>query len=148
MNIDSSSQTNEFEFIIPANVNTRYEVFPGFGYKETAFLGLAVAVGLAFFFILGLFKTSQDIKKEDLKLEYTIGLSQEELDKPYVTIKKDVISMPIRLIVACTPSILVILLFKTDSTSSLSFYKQLSYKRKFTSGQTRYLYKYESGARG
>lgn len=133
-------------YIIPANVNTKFEVFPGIGYKELAYLLAATAIGVMIFLLLGVFKTTEIIKRENVDPMMLIGLTEEELLKPEITITKDVISAPIRLFACATFPLFVYFLFKTDPNTNISFYKQLSYKRIFTQNQRRYLYKLNSGS--
>lgn len=48
----------EPKYIIPKNVSSKFEFFPGFGWKELFTSVLFLAAGIAFFFLLGLFTDS------------------------------------------------------------------------------------------
>lgn len=42
------------EFLIPQNVSTRTEIFPGIGWKELAIIAVAIGIGFLFFLVLGI----------------------------------------------------------------------------------------------
>lgn len=48
-----SEQTNMY--LIPVNINKRFEFFPGFGFKELFLMGLLGGVGLLISLFIGLF---------------------------------------------------------------------------------------------
>jgi len=43
-------------YTIPKNVRTRYEIFPGFGFRELLITATGSLIGIAVFFLMSLFK--------------------------------------------------------------------------------------------
>lgn len=44
---------NAYQYLVPSNVKTRFQFFPGFGWKELFILLLGIALGVVLFILLG-----------------------------------------------------------------------------------------------
>lgn len=58
MGTNEISQQQANEYLIPKNVNTRFQFFPGFGWFELGVVLCGVIIGVIIFFILNVFTNS------------------------------------------------------------------------------------------
>lgn len=58
---DSNNQSileEEYDYIIPKKINTRFEFFPGIGFPELIIIVVGLLIATIFFFAIGLFTQS------------------------------------------------------------------------------------------
>lgn len=134
------------EYLVPANVSTKFEFFPGFGWNELKYVGISLLVGVLIFFLLGIPKKNIDVDVNGMKL---IEIEGVEIPKEEIT-QKQVPSIPV------APRILPIIglgaisyfLVKRDASTGMSLIYMVKARKAFSKNQKRYMYIYNSGTEG
>lgn len=57
-----NQKNNDYRYMIPVNVKTRFELIPGLGIPELIRVGIVGGVSILFYFLLGLFPLPQIMK--------------------------------------------------------------------------------------
>lgn len=137
------------QYLVPANVSTRFEFFEGFGWYELKFVVIACLIGVILFYFLGLFKKTTYIHIDDLPFEVTIGVDEEEL-KPnedgYIVNTISLIPSPFRVFAIIIPGTVAFFFVKRDPSNGMSLMYTLKSAKEFNNKQKLYLYKYRSGS--
>lgn len=137
------------QYLIPANVNARFEFIEGIGWKEFIFVVIALAIGVGIYFLLGLFTATEQFKLSELPLAESVGIIEDKftkIDGDIVTKTREVIPAPIRLILLLIPVAGTFLAVRVDPSTGLSLVSNLRDAKAFRSKQKRYIYKYNSGS--
>jgi hypothetical protein len=150
-NIENST---EIDFLIPQNVSTKTEIFPGIGWKELGVIAFAIAIGFLFFMILGVPQKYVN-KQEGISIfgnatptasvspAHTSSTDSSDKVKGVGTdsekVKVPVIAVPLRMfIVILFAGAAYILVSKANGPSILNML--MSYRR-FSNSRKRYYYK-------
>lgn len=137
------------QYLVPSNVSTRFEFFPGFGWYEFKIVLIALAIGASIFFVLGLFTKTIYVDANNIPIEMTIGADGNEM-LPNVDgmIEKKVplINMLIRLLMVVIPGTSAFFLVKRDPSSNMSLLTNWNSAKEFKKRQRLYIYKYNSGS--
>ncbi len=139
------------QYLIPANVSTRFEFFEGFGWEELKLVVIALIVGAFFFFNLGFIKKTIEIDPKDITIEQKIGADEEKFKlNKNGKIEKTIplIPTPVRIFCIIIPGALMFFYVKKDPSNGMSLREMLKSAREFKSRQKLYLYKYNSGSEG
>ncbi|NFL43538.1 hypothetical protein FDB61_17885 [Clostridium botulinum] len=131
------------QYLIPANVTTRFEFFPGFGWYEFKIVITACIIGFIFFFLLGLPK-----KTVSTAVPTTVTIQNQSLPQTSLEIQdKKVSYVPIiiRILFIIIPGISAFFVVKRDPSSGMSFITIIKSRQEFVKKQRRYLDVYGSG---
>lgn len=142
-------ENNVTFYSVPSNVSTKFEFFPGFGWFELKYVGVALIVGALLFFITGLFTTSSFVPQEELTLSQKVGLDEGELKvnpDGMVEIKKEAVPMIVRVLLVIIPSAGAFFFVRRDPSTNMSLIYNLRGASEFKKRQRLYLYKYNSGS--
>lgn len=145
-NIDESKVT---QYLIPANVNARFEFIEGIGWKEFFYLVISLVVGIGIYFLLGLFTVTEQFNLSELPFEETIGIVENKntkIEGDIVTRKKETIPIIIRVMFLVLPVAGTFLAVRVEPSTGISLISNLRDAKTFRSRQKRYLYKYDSGS--
>ena len=74
--MDNNEDKKVTQYLIPANVTTKFEFFPGFGWHEFKIVLIACIIGTIFFFLLGVPK-----KTIPTTVTTTVAVENEPLPK-------------------------------------------------------------------
>lgn len=135
-------------YLVPANVSAKFEFFEGFGWYEFKIVLMTALVGLAFYFMLGIFQKTIYIDANNIPPAMLIGASEEELtpnEDGYIVKYEDSVPGIVRLLFIIIPSVAAFYLVKRDPTSGLCAISTLKHLKAFKNKQKLYLYKYNSG---
>lgn len=138
-------------YLVPSNVSTKFEFVEGFGWQELKTVVVALAVGAILFFLTGFLTTTERMEKEMLSVEQTMGLDYDRnasIDGDYIVFKKDILPLPVRLLLIIIPTAGAYFFVKRDPSTKMSLISIFQFSRVFAKKQKRYLYKYGSGAEG
>lgn len=122
------------EYLVPANVTTRFEFFEGFGWYEFRIVLITLAIGTAIFFLLG-------IPSKTVRL--TSGIFQGYGDGKLKRVS--IIPPGARALFILIPVLGAYLVSKRDKTSNMSLLTIIKSSKEFKKKQKLYLYKYNSG---
>ncbi|MCT4584053.1 MAG: hypothetical protein N4A54_03925 [Peptostreptococcaceae bacterium] len=141
-------EKNVTEYLIPANVTTKFEFFDGFGWHELKIVAIALLIGTIFFFGTGLITKTITMKDDNLPIEYTIGDKEDVKRNSEGLIEKKVpfIPTPIRLFFIIIPGIGAFFLVKRDPLNGMSLLSMIKNTKEFKLKQKLYLYIYNSGS--
>lgn len=120
------------QYLIPANVATRFEFFPGFGWYEFFIVAASLALGTLVYFILG-------IPSKVVHVNAT--LLQEATNK-----RVSIIPTMVRVFFVIIPSAAAFFLVKRDPNNNMSLLYLLKGAKEFKQSQKKYLYVYKSGS--
>lgn len=130
------------QYLIPANVTTKFEFFPGFGWYEFKIVLIACIIGTIFFFLLGVPK-----KTIPTTVTTTVAVENEPLPKTTVEIqdkKIPYIPVIIRILFIVVPGAVAFFVVKRDQSSGMSFITIIRSRQEFMKKQKRYLDVYGS----
>lgn len=137
------------QYLIPANVSTRFEFFEGFGWYELKIVAIACLIGAVIFFGLGLITKTTYIDPNTITVEMTVGEDPDEL-KPnsngMIEKKEQVIPPLLRAFAIIIPGAGAFFLVKRDPSNGMSLINAVRSTRLFKKRQKLYLYKYGSGS--
>jgi hypothetical protein len=145
---DPNQEKKVTQYLIPANVSTKFEIFEGFGWNEARIVIFALLIGFALYLITGLFTYTVQYKKSELPYTETIGLENKKnviTDGDNVTERKDVIPQAVRFFFIILPAAGAYFVVKRDPSTGMSLISMIQASREFSKKQKRYLYKYDSG---
>lgn len=148
---ENSEENKITQYLIPANVNARFEFIEGIGWKEFLYIVIALAVGIGFYLLLGLITKTEQFKLSELPVTETIGLIEDKftkIDGDIVTKTKQVISPPLRVLIMLLPVAATFFAVRVEPSSGLSLISSLRDAKNFRGKQKRYIYKYNSGSEG
>lgn len=137
---DEFQEKRVTQYLIPANVTTRFEFFEGFGWYELKIVTIALIIGSLIFFALG-------IPKHTVKVTNPLGLdTTTAIDNAQPEYKSQPIvpTLP-RALAILVPGISAFVVVKRNPSTGMSFITILKAAREFKHKQKRYLYKYNSG---
>lgn len=139
------------QYLIPVNVNARFEFIEGIGWKEFFFLTIALGVGILVYFLLGLFTVTEQFKLSELPITETIGIIEDKytkIDGDIVTKTKEFVAAPLRLLLMLIPVAATFFAVRVEPSTGLSLLSSLRDAKAFRGKQKRYIYKYNSGSEG
>lgn len=142
---------NEIMYLIPANVSTRFEFFPGFGWKELRACAIAILIGGLIFLLTGFISHTTKANLNDLPAEKKIGLknnSTTKIEGDIVYTTKAAIPAAIRLFFIIIPGAGAFIAFKKDASTGMSLVESIQSLKGFNKKQKRYLYIYNSASGG
>lgn len=125
------------QYLIPANVTTRFEFFPGFGWSEFKVVSIFCVIGVLLFVFLGIpKKTVSEINPIMINTQ-----SAEVITKrvPYVPIL-------VRFLAIVIPGMTSFFAVKRDPFTGLSLLTLLKNRKEFNKKQKLYLDVYGSGS--
>lgn len=134
------------QYLIPANVTTKFEFFPGFGWYEFKIVIIACLIGCVFFFLAGVPK-----KTVSEAVPITITTQGEVLPETKMEIqdkKIPYIPVLIRTFFIIVPGVAAFVVVKRDQSSGMSFLTILRNRQDYAKKQKRYLDIYGSGSEG
>jgi uncharacterized membrane protein (Fun14 family) len=132
------------QYLIPANVTTRFEFFEGFGWSELKIVVIACLIGTAIFWLLGLPKKVIQVEKSATTLtDITQSIKPEYVDK-----KVPLIPSLARSFAIIIPGGGAFMVVKRNPTSGMSLITTLKSQKAFKQKQKLYIYKYNSGSEG
>lgn len=143
--MDSSEEKKITQYLIPANVTTKFEFFPGFGWYEFRIVLITCIIGCVFFGALSLPK-----KTVSETVPTTVMVQGETLPETKMEIHdKKVAYVPIliRVLFIVVPGATSFFLVKKDVSTGMSFISILSSRQEFVKKQRRYLDVYGSATR-
>lgn len=128
------------EYLVPANVATKFEFFEGFGWWELKIVLISSLVGLAIFFALGL-------PKKIIKEQQSI-INQQDLK--VIEVEKKVPQIPglARSFAIIIPGAGAFIIVRRNPISGMSLVTTLRSSKEFKKKQKRYMYRYNSGTEG
>lgn len=129
-------EKRKIQYLIPANVSTRFELFPGFGWRESIVVGIFVAIGLALFLLLGI--PTREIKIKDPVM--TFDETGTEIVN-YIDKEEPIVPMPIRFIILSGPAAIAFFATKKIPGTNRSLVDNIRSRKEFNSRQKRYLFK-------
>ena len=124
---------NVTQYLIPANVTTKFEFFTGFGWAELRFVAITLIIGTAIFFALGMPKRNVLVQSSTLSSQ---------------TVKQSIVPAIPRAMFIIIPGLTSFFLVKRDGTTGASVLSLLKASREFKKNQKLYLYRYKSGTEG
>lgn len=130
------------QYLVPANVTTRFEFFPGIGWYELRIIGISLVIGVLLFLVSGLPKKTIYVDPNGILLK-TNAVSQQVKATPK---RSPIIPTPIRLLLILIPGAGSFFLVKRDPSTNMSVMVTLRSAKEFKSKQRRYLYRYGSGS--
>ena len=131
------------QYLIPANVSARFEIFEGFGWAEFKPVIIALVIGGLLFYTAGLFKRSDRYDLGNLPVERSIGLKQGKnivINGDTAIIKSDAIPMLMRLFLVIIPTAGTFIFVRRDPLTKLSLMSTIKLSREFHKRQKLYLY--------
>jgi len=146
-----SSSTKVTQYLIPANVTVRFEIWEGFGWQELKYCAIALIFGFLLFYIVGMFYKTEVYNINEMPLEMKLGLQEDEftsIDGDIVTKKVRIVSDGIRFLFIIIPTAITYFCVKRDRSTNMSLIDNLRHMREFQKSQKLYLYKYGSGSEG
>jgi len=131
------------QYLIPANVSTKFEFFAGFGWYELKIVGIALAIGVLIFFGLGLPKKTVyvDVNGSIINNSEAITSIGDLTEK-----RVPIISPLVRSFAIIIPGASAFFLVKKDPSTGMSLISTVKGLQEFKRRQKLYLYKYGSGA--
>ena len=147
MNYLDENDSKITQYLVPANVSTRFEFIPGFGWNEFYIVVAALLIGVMLFGLTGLITKTELIDPVNLPYEKTIGLDMEKLPKTndgMLIVKKSVIPAAIRFFFIVVPGAGAFFMIKKEPNSGFSLYTIWKNAKEFNKKQKRYLYKSSS----
>lgn len=131
------------QYLIPANVSTRFEFFEGFGWHELKICLCALVIGVVLFFVTGLFTKTVEVERvNDLNLTPGIGNNSGVV---VVTENVPIIPAPFRSIIIIVFAAGAFFVTKRNPMTNMSLLTLIKDLKKFNSKQKRYLYIYDLG---
>ena len=137
------------QYLVPANVSARFELWEGFGFSELKICVIAFVMGIILFFLSGLFVKTVQYDKSTMPMEQTIGLKEDEntIIKGNLVIKKEkIIPDGVRFFFVIVPTVLAYFCVKRDRSTGMNLIDNILAMKEFNKKQKRYLYKYRSGS--
>jgi hypothetical protein len=134
------------KYLIPANVTTRWELIPGFGWSEMRLVIAALIIGALIFFGLSQIKKTTLIDPTKAPITATIG-AQLNKDGQYVKVTP-VIPAMVRFFILILPGTVTFFLVKKESYNNMSLLQLYTSAKELKEKQRLYLYKYNSGSEG
>jgi hypothetical protein len=131
------------QYLIPANVTTKFEFFEGFGWQELKIVVIACLIGTVIYFALGVPQKVQVIKSSTSLTNITQPSNNVITNK-----KVPIIPKFGRLLVIVISGGGAFFVVKRNPTSGMSLMVTLKSQKAFNQKQKRYLYKYKSGTEG
>lgn len=136
---DQDGEQKSIEYLIPSNVSTKFEFFPGFGWSEFKIVFIACVIGILIYSGLGLFKKTSYVNSINTPAGAIIN-SEGLMEK-----KVPVIPGMIRIFAIIIPGAGSFFLVKRDPSNGMSLLFTVKSASEFKKRQKLYLYKYGSG---
>lgn len=134
------------QYLIPANVTTKFEFFPGFGWYEFKIVLSACIIGTIFFFLLGVPQ-----KTIPITVTKTVVIEDQPLPKTTLEIedkKVPYIPVIIRILFIAIPGSVSFFAVKRDSSSGMSCITLIRSRQEYMKKQKKYLDIYGSATEG
>lgn len=132
------------QFLIPANVSAKYEIFKGISFKELKLIMIAGVVGVALFMFTGIFQRTVYEAPNNI-----IMTGETELNENgQIEISKPVVELPLRAMCLFLPVVGMFFAVRKEEATGLSILDSIISFQKFKKTQNKYLYKYKSGTEG
>lgn len=131
-------EQRSIQYLIPANVSTKFEFFPGFGWYEFKIVFIACVIGILIYTGLGLVKKTVYVNAINAPIDAKInseGLMEKQVP---------VIPGMARIFAIIIPGAGSFLLVKRDPSNGMSLLITVKSAREFKKKQKLYLYKYGS----
>ena len=135
---------NRVMYLVPANVSAKYELFPGFGWKELISVSVVSLIAFILAMLLG-------IPQKTVYKDASTLLVMEEMavnENGQVEVRESFIPLPGRVIFLIIVSVFTFFLVKKEPTSGASPIESMKKSLNFSKQQQKYSYKYNSGNRG
>lgn len=145
------SNSKVTQYLIPANVTVRFELWEGFGWRELKYCVMALLLGGLMYLISGSFYKTELYDIKDLPFEKTLGLKNDDftsIDGDIVTMKTRVVPDGLRYLLLVSPAALTYFCVKRDRSTGMSLIDNVVHMKEFNKSQKLYLYKYGSGMEG
>ena len=145
--VDESEKITQY--LVPANVSIRFELWEGFGFSELKICLIVLAISGIIFYLSGLLVKYEVYDMNMLPVNETIGLVDNEntkIEGDIVTKKINIIPDGIRYLFLALPTVAAYFCVKRDRSTGMSLIDNLINMRDFNKKQKRYLYKYRSGS--
>jgi hypothetical protein len=146
---DIEENEKKTQYLVPANVSIRFELWEGFGFSELKICLIVLAISGIIFYLSGLLVKYEVYDMNLLPANETIGLVNDEnttIEDDIVTKKVNIIPNGIRYLILALPTIAAYFCVKRDRSTGMSLIDNLINMRDFNKKQKRYLYKYRSGS--
>lgn len=146
---DQDQDQKVTQYLIPANVSTKYEIFEGFGWAEAKYVVIALLIGFSLFLMTGLFKKTEQFNIKDIPQNETIGLRNDKntsIDGDIVTRNRKVIPKTARFLFIFISGVGTYIAVKRDSSTGMSLVTNIIALKEFSKKQKRYMFKYNSGS--
>jgi hypothetical protein len=130
------------QYLIPANVTTKFEFFEGFGWRELRIVAMAAAVGVFLFFLLS-------IPQKTVLVDASTNMAIEEnadIDNIEVLEKSEpIIPGLLRTLCIIVPAAGAFFIVKRDPQTGMSVLNLIKSAKEFQGKQKSYFYIYNSG---
>lgn len=131
------------QYLVPANVTTKFEFFEGFGWYEFKIVLITCLIGGIFFFLLGLPQKNVPVTVPvAIQMEDSLPQTSMEIQnrsEPYIPTL-------IRLLFVIVPAAASFFIVKRDPSSGMSLISVIKSQQQYSKRQKRYLNVYGSGS--
>lgn len=129
------------QYLVPSNVSTRFEFFPGFGWGEFKIVLISCSIGAILFFLLGLIKKTVYIDINNIGAEIISKTNKDGYTEKVIPYIPSIY----RSILIFFPGVTAFFMTKRDPSNGMSLSYTIKSIKEFNSKQKLYLYKYNSG---
>ena len=140
--LDDKQQVTQY--LIPANVNARFELFPGFGWAEMKIVIAALVIGGILFYGLGLIKKTTILDPKIAPISQTMGAKPDTDGMIHKT--TPLIPSAFRIFAIILPATAAFFFVKKDPSNNMSIMIQWKSRQELMKKQRVYMYKYNSGS--
>lgn len=139
-----NEKEDKIMYLVPANVSAKFELFPGFGWKELITVSAVIFVLFIIAILVGI--PQKTTYKEPSALMVTEGMTVNENGQ--IEIRESIVPLPVRVLFVILLSVFSFFLVRREPTSGISPIDSMKKSINFSKHQQRYSYKYNSGNRG
>ena len=139
-----NEKEDKIMYLVPANVSAKFELFPGFGWKELITVSAIVSVLFIVATLIGI--PQKTTYKDPSALMVTEGMTVNENGQ--IEVRESIVPLPVRVVVVILLSGFTFFLVKREPTSGISPIDSIKKSINFSKHQQRSSYKYNSGNRG
>lgn len=134
---------DQIMYLVPANVSARFELIPGFGWKELITVVSVVFIAFIISMLLGI--PQKTVYKDASSLIVTDEMIVNESGQ--VEVKESIIPLPGRAIFVLMIGVFTFFLVKKEPSVNMSPVDSIKRSINFSKRQQQYKYKYNSGNR-
>lgn len=148
--ISDHNENKVTQYLIPANVSTKFEIFSGFGWSEVAYVVIAIIIGVIIFFLTGTINMTVQKNINDLSVMEQMEIQEDnsvKIEGDIVTMKKQVLPSPVRFFFIIIPTAITFFVVRRDPLTGMSLKTSIKSAREFHAKQKRYLFQCDSGGR-